>query len=57
MDPDALLDRLFTAVGNWNLHRSSDWGDEMAECIESLDEWISRGGFLPTAWSQQREEN
>ena len=26
----------------------------LAELIESLDEWIRRGGFLPKCWSRKR---
>ncbi len=26
--------------------------DRLAELIEALDEWISRGGFLPEAWQR-----
>jgi len=26
---------------------------EMAEHFEALDEWLSKGGFLPDAWRQQ----
>ena len=27
--------------------------DELSWMIRDLDKWISNGGFLPTAWSQQ----
>jgi len=26
----------------------------LAELVEALDEWIARGGFLPTAWQAGR---
>lgn len=26
---------------------------ELAEAVEGLDEWLSKGGFLPTAWNKQ----
>lgn len=26
----------------------------LAELIESLDEWIRRGGFLPKRWARKR---
>jgi hypothetical protein len=26
--------------------------DEIAEYVEALDEWLSRGGFLPSAWAR-----
>lgn len=27
---------------------------ELAEAVEGLDEWLSKGGFLPTAWELNR---
>jgi len=26
--------------------------DELAQLVNSLDEWLSRGGFLPAAWAE-----
>lgn len=26
--------------------------EELAELCEALDEWLSRGGFLPKAWER-----
>jgi hypothetical protein len=28
----------------------SSLGEELAELVKALDEWISKGGFLPSAW-------
>lgn len=27
-------------------------GEELAECFTNLDEWLSKGGFLPRDWSR-----
>jgi hypothetical protein len=56
MDPDAALNELRELAG-----RLRDPGPEqvlddledvgrMAELVEALDGWLSRGGFLPAAW-------
>jgi hypothetical protein len=26
---------------------------ELAELVQGLDEWLTRGGFLPTAWERR----
>lgn len=26
--------------------------EEIAECFEALDEWLSKGGFLPADWNR-----
>lgn len=57
MDPNEALERLRRAVAE--LKTEAQWrheaalGDvvtEMVEKFEALDEWLSKGGFLPTAW-------
>ena len=49
MDPDVVLRDIRSMV-----EAALDGGridtEELAEKIESLDNWISRGGFLPAAW-------
>jgi len=27
-------------------------GEELATLVDALDQWISKGGFLPTEWSR-----
>ena len=29
-----------------------DLAESLAEAVESMDEWISRGGFLPEDWEE-----
>lgn len=32
--------------------------EELAELVDALDEWITKGGFLPKAWQEvQRRES
>lgn len=61
MDPTACLkeireiaDRMYDAV--WIDHRTPtqrylDDSRRLAELVPALDEWITRGGFLPSPWS------
>jgi hypothetical protein len=27
-------------------------GDTLAELVQAMDQWLSRGGFLPTDWQR-----
>lgn len=51
MDPNAALARL----RELSVEINKDGGDydliaEMSTVFDGLDQWLSRGGFLPTAW-------
>lgn len=46
MDPTATLNAIRKAFDE------GDNFDEAADLFEELDEWISKGGFLPTDWMQ-----
>lgn len=57
MDPDAALRRFRVALSQY--HQTSVTEDdsvllalayEAMEAAEALDEWLTRGGFLPAAW-------
>lgn len=53
MDPDTALAELRTLaldVLSPVDGESSDEAIELAEKFQGLDEWLSRGGFLPAAW-------
>lgn len=60
MDPDSnLTEQLELAkdiLGAADHGGSIDEDDvvRLAELIESLDEWIKRGGFLPKRWTRKR---
>ncbi len=54
MDPDACLAEIRRLVtqsheAGPDFGRTEAW--RLAELIESLDDWIRGGGFLPRAWS------
>lgn len=55
MDPDAALARIRSLCKEWNDTHGSDGADvilsELTTTIEGLDEWLSKGGFPPKAWS------
>lgn len=49
MDPNAnlaVVRRLAASI----LDGERDLADSLAEHVQALDEWLSRGGFLPSAW-------
>lgn len=56
MNPNVQLEEIRTKVRTLFAHYSlSDeeiinTGLELAELLNALDNWISTGGFLPTAW-------
>ena len=56
MDPDATLAAFRSAVRQWQeaaVADAPDRYDAALDAIEAairLDRWLSRGGFLPTAW-------
>lgn len=63
MDPIANLARQRTIVAEINELRAEQTEDarenidvtvtlayELAELVEALDEWLTKGGFLPTRW-------
>ena len=66
MDPNATLNeirRLIVEVRiSENILEPTEFDDEymmrlgvdLADAFDSLDYWISKGGFLPDQWSQER---
>ena len=57
MDPDAILAELRqafedvnTAAQNYDSDAHDDATQRIAELFAALDEWLTRGGFLPNAW-------
>jgi hypothetical protein len=54
MDPNATLERMRELAREY--HEAERWrettlADELVDLIEGLDQWLSRGGFLPMAWA------
>lgn len=54
MDPDANLAELRRLTQTADL--SDDELERVVVLFRSLDEWISRGGFLPRAWKQKEDK-
>lgn len=57
MDPDATLLSLREAIETvWAAESSvaaAAAADQVAEYAAALDQWLSKGGFLPAAWSRR----
>lgn len=58
MDPDLALMNCRNAARAWletdEPDRDTEWAETLAESFLALDEWISRGGFLPDFWNKNR---
>jgi hypothetical protein len=56
MDPDATLAQIRELMATHHTH--NDLGEEetaqLVELIDALDEWMTKGGFLPTDWNARR---
>jgi len=55
MDPNAALANLRALVAESEAGDVDprDTAEEFHEQFAALDEWLSKGGFLPTAWQTQ----
>lgn len=54
MDPNATLERLREIVQWWNGGDADASDLETAvELVESLDQWLSNGGFVPKDWASE----
>ena len=56
MDPDESLRQIRrltreTAVDDIGYDEAVDSLNELIECVQDLDEWLGKGGFLPDAWA------
>ena len=61
MDPDANLAEQRRIIARMNQHSMTvscactkcvDDGARLAELVQALDEWLTRGGFLPPSWGK-----
>ncbi len=56
MDVEAVLARARAAARETFVAKNNEdaayIGEQLAEAFESLDEWLTQGGFLPTAWGR-----
>jgi hypothetical protein len=52
MDPNATLDRIRDLQGQAQAsQRPLLLLMELSEAVQDLDEWLSKGGFLPDTWT------
>lgn len=55
MDPDANLREQLEISKRITMGREEEGdSDRLAELVQSLNRWITDGGFLPKAWQQER---
>ena len=59
MDPDEALGRMREIVAEFD--RSDDTAragdcEELVDLVRGVDDWMSRGGFAPTAWTRDRQD-
>jgi hypothetical protein len=59
VDPNATLtvalvaaNRVLSAPEDLPHNELQDLATRMAESLDSLDQWIRRGGFLPSSWEK-----
>lgn len=58
MDPNATLTRIREHVStildasNDQYEMALEYGADLAEAVENLDEWLTGGGFIPAAWCE-----
>jgi hypothetical protein len=51
LDPNATLAELRRLVDeHWDEDSAGDPAREFAEHVSALDDWLTRGGFLPAVW-------
>ena len=58
MDPNKTLEEMRALVERIHEELDEDAttsAEELALLVTSLDEWLTRGGFLPDAWASQRD--
>lgn len=56
MDPDEALKRIREGVKEYY---SDGWttgqGDELVQDVKDLDEWMTKGGFVPSQWRRNNQ--
>lgn len=57
MDVNEALREMREAIAQWHLRGDVEGAlaaaDTIAEKAHALDEWLSKGGFLPAAWQRE----
>lgn len=69
MDPNAALERIREITRGYNDPDSEDfnavpgvddlvdYAQQLTELVDGLDEWLTKGGFVPEAWEEQRKKD
>jgi hypothetical protein len=60
MDPNIVLENIRSLVARIQDDPCSsiqDDADSLASLIQSLDEWLMKGGFLPNEWAKNQPTN
>ena len=52
MDPNACLNEIRDLTGRRYDTLGPDEAARLAELLDALDAWLTRGGCLPTAWAR-----
>ena len=55
MDPSETLTKIRSALDAMEYATGDRWemaAEDLANGVAALDEWISKGGFLPTQWAR-----
>lgn len=51
----ATTDTVTIAGAREDLEKLARIAPDLAEAFDALDGWLTKGGFLPHAWSEQRD--
>lgn len=59
MDPTVVLEEIRKLIKQYNEvtapeFNAAHWAYKLVGLIEGLDEWMSKGGFLPEQWVKAR---
>lgn len=57
MDPNQALKNARKALARFRADETTEQDDnacELVDAFEALDEWLTKGGFMPDAWYQRR---
>lgn len=59
MDPNVALAKVREVITRWNSEKTFGMSDvaDMMSHFEWLDEWLSKGGFLPQPWDHHCSGN
>lgn len=53
MDPDTNLAEIRKLLSEHYREGTTDYG-RLADLVDSLDNWMAKGGFMPSSWEKNR---